>query len=61
MKNLTNLPDKLELLVSYEQDEWQSMNHAQEQIGKYLEFARAALSKDKLINIRISEMELHKL
>ncbi|MEI6291956.1 MAG: antitoxin [Chloroflexota bacterium] len=61
MKNLTIQPDEVELLVSYEQEEWQSVKNVQEQIGQYQEFARAALKKDKRINIRMSEMDLYNL
>jgi predicted DNA binding CopG/RHH family protein len=54
-------PDELELLASYEQDEWQSAKNAGEQMGQYRAYARATFRKDKRVNIRISEKDLRDL
>lgn len=50
--------DELELLASYEQDEWQSVKNVKEQVGQYQAYARATFRKDKRVNIRISEKDL---
>lgn len=50
--------DELELLESFEQDEWQSVKNAREQMGQYQAYARATFRKDKRVNIRISEKDL---
>jgi predicted DNA binding CopG/RHH family protein len=58
MSELKLQPDELELLASYEKDEWQSAKNVKEQIGQYRAYARATFRKDKRINIRISEKDL---
>jgi predicted DNA binding CopG/RHH family protein len=50
--------EELELLASYEKDEWQSVKDVKEQAGQYRAYARATLRKDKRVNIRISEKDL---
>jgi len=53
--------DELELLASYEQDEWKSAKTVKEQIEKYRVYARATFKKDKRVNIRISSKDLMNL
>ena len=58
MSDLKLQPDELELLASYENDEWQSVKNVKEQKDLYRAYARATLRKDKRVNIRISEKDL---
>jgi predicted DNA binding CopG/RHH family protein len=58
MSNLKLQQDELELLASYETDEWQSVKKLKEQKEQYRAYARATLRKDKRVNIRISEKDL---
>ncbi|MBE7536289.1 MAG: antitoxin [Anaerolineales bacterium] len=53
--------DELELLASYEQDEWKSAKSVKEQKEKYRAYARATFKKDKRVNIRISSKDLTSL
>ncbi|MGZ9164257.1 MAG: CopG family antitoxin [Anaerolineales bacterium] len=58
MSNLKLQQDELELLASYEAEEWQSVKKLKEQKEQYRAYARATFRKDKRINIRISEKDL---
>ena len=58
MTDLKLQQDELELLASYEQDEWQSAKNVKEQAAQYRAYARATFRKDKRVNIRISERDL---
>jgi predicted DNA binding CopG/RHH family protein len=58
MSDLKLQPDELELLASYEQEEWQSAKNVKEQKELYRVYARATFRKDQRINIRISEKDL---
>ena len=58
MGNLKLQQDELELLASYEADEWKSARKIKEQKEQYQVYARATLRKDKRVNIRISEKDL---
>jgi predicted DNA binding CopG/RHH family protein len=58
MSELKLQKDELELLASYEQDEWKSARNIKDQKEKYRVYARAAFRKDQRINIRISEKNL---
>lgn len=58
MSNLKLQKDELELLASYEADEWKSARKVKEQKEQYQAYARATLRKDKRVNIRISEKDL---
>jgi predicted DNA binding CopG/RHH family protein len=58
MSELKLQPDELELLASYEQNEWQSARNVKEQKEQYRSYARALFRKDKRVNIRISEKDL---
>jgi predicted DNA binding CopG/RHH family protein len=58
MSKLNLQQDELELLASYEAEEWKSAKKIKEQKEKYRAYARATLRKDKRVNIRISEKDL---
>lgn len=58
MSELKLTPEELELLASYENEEWQSVKNIKEQKETYQAYARATFRKDKRINIRISEKDL---
>jgi predicted DNA binding CopG/RHH family protein len=58
MSDLKLQPDELELLASYENEEWQSVKNIKEQATQYQVYARATFRKDQRINIRISEKDL---
>jgi len=58
MNELKLQPDELELLASYEKNEWQSAKNVKEQKEQYQTYARALFRKDKRVNIRISEKDL---
>ncbi|MEW6401376.1 MAG: antitoxin [Chloroflexota bacterium] len=58
MNDLNLQQDELELLASYENEEWKSVKKIKEQKEQYRAYARATLRKDKRINIRISEKDL---
>jgi predicted DNA binding CopG/RHH family protein len=58
MSELKLQPDELELLASYEQNEWQSAKNVKEQKEQYRTYARAMFRKDRRVNIRISEKDL---
>jgi predicted DNA binding CopG/RHH family protein len=58
MSNLKLQQDELELLASYEAEEWKSAKKVKEQKEQYRTYACATLRKDKRVNIRISEKDL---
>jgi predicted DNA binding CopG/RHH family protein len=58
MSDLKLQPDELELLASYENEEWQSVQNIREQAAQYQAYARATFRKDRRVNIRISERDL---
>lgn len=58
MSELKLQQDELELLASYEAEEWKSVKRIAEQKEHYRAYARATFRKDKRINIRISEKDL---
>ncbi|MFZ5883688.1 MAG: antitoxin [Chloroflexota bacterium] len=58
MSDLKLQQDELELLASYEAEEWKSAKKLSEKKEQYRAYARATLRKDKRINIRISERDL---
>ncbi len=58
MSDLNLEKDELELLASYEQEEWQSVKNVKEQATQYRAYARAAFRKDRRVNIRIAENDL---
>jgi predicted DNA binding CopG/RHH family protein len=58
MSDLKLQQDELELLASYETEEWKSVKNLKEQKERYRAYARATFRKDKRVNIRISEKDL---
>jgi predicted DNA binding CopG/RHH family protein len=58
MSDLKLQADELELLASYENEEWQSVKNVREQAAQYQAYARATFRKDRRVNIRISERDL---
>lgn len=58
MSDLKLTHDELEMLASYEKDEWQSVKNIKEQKEQYRAYSRAAFRKGKRVNIRISEKDL---
>jgi predicted DNA binding CopG/RHH family protein len=58
MSKLKLQPEELEILASYEADEWASAKKLKEQKEQYRVYARATFRKDKRVNIRISEKDL---
>ena len=58
MSNLKLQQDELELLASYENEEWKSVKKIKEQKEQYRTYARATFRKDRRVNIRISEKDL---
>ena len=58
MSDLKLQQDELELLASYEAEEWKSVKNLKEQKEQYRAYARATFRKDKRVNIRISEKDL---
>ncbi|MCK6583959.1 MAG: antitoxin [Anaerolineales bacterium] len=58
MSDLKLQQDELELLASYEAEEWKSAKSLSERKEQYRAYARATLRKDKRVNIRISEKDL---
>ncbi len=58
MSNLKLQQDELELLASYEAEEWKSAKKLKEQKEQYRTYARATFRKDTRVNIRISEKDL---
>ncbi len=58
MSELKLQQDELELLASYEAEEWKSVKKIAEQKEHYRAYARTTFRKDKRINIRRSEKDL---
>ena len=58
MSNLKLQQDELELLASYEAEEWKSVKKIGEQKEYYRAYARSTFSKDKRVNIRIASKDL---
>lgn len=50
--------EELELLASYEAEEWTAAKEAAEEKARYSAYARATFRKDRRVNIRISEKDL---
>jgi len=53
--------EELELLESYERDEWQSVKDLDSQAQTYRTYAQATMRKDTRVNIRISTKDLDAL
>ena len=50
-----------EILKSFEQSEWKSVNNVKKEIIKHQQYARNTLKKDKRVNIRISSKVLEEI
>jgi len=50
-----------DLLESFEQDEWRSIQGREPEIERYREYARATFKKDMRVNIRMSSKDLEGL
>jgi predicted DNA binding CopG/RHH family protein len=50
-----------ELLKSYDNDKWVSVDNLESERLKYQEIARYTIQKNKRINIRISEKDLNRI
>lgn len=50
--------DERELRDAFERGELKSVPHAGREMGRYREYAKSALVKNKRVNIRISERDL---
>jgi len=53
--------DEKELLDSVEREEWVTIPDVRNEARRYEDYAKAAIRKDKRVNIRISERDLIKL
>ena len=53
--------EELELLESYEREEWQSVKDVDSQAQTYRTYAQATMRKDTRVNIRISTKDLDAL
>jgi predicted DNA binding CopG/RHH family protein len=53
--------EEQDLLESVEKDEWQRVPELDVLKDRYQEYAKATFSKDKRINIRLSEKDLKKI
>jgi predicted DNA binding CopG/RHH family protein len=53
--------EEQEILESFEKGEWKPVAHRKEEIERYSSYAKAALTKDKRINIRISGKDLESI
>ena len=50
--------DELELLKSFEDEEWRSVSGKKREVGRLQDYARATFKKDRRINVRISSKDL---
>ncbi|MCK5507076.1 MAG: antitoxin [Desulfobacterales bacterium] len=53
--------DEEEILESFEQGEWKSVQNVKAEIMKHQQYARNTLKKDKRVNIRISSKVLEEI
>lgn len=53
--------EEKEILDSFEKGEWQPIKDKEKEIDRYSSYAKAALRKDKRINIRISDKDLESI
>jgi predicted DNA binding CopG/RHH family protein len=54
-------PEEQDLLDSFEQGEWQSIEGRKEAFERYRDYARTTFKKDRRVNIRISRKDLEAL
>lgn len=50
--------EEMDLLDSYEREEWTPVDELETEAEKYQEYARATFKKDRRVNIRISSKDL---
>ncbi|MFV2074124.1 MAG: antitoxin [Thermoanaerobaculales bacterium] len=50
--------EELEVLKSFEDEEWRSVSAKEREIGRLQDYARATFKKDRRINVRISSKDL---
>ncbi len=50
-----------EILASFERGEWRQVKNVRSEIDRHAAYAKAALAKDKRVNIRISSRDLEDL
>jgi len=50
-------PEEKELIASYENNEWQSIDKIEEEKKRHAQFAKNTSRKNKRINIRITERD----
>ncbi len=60
MENHLNRLEK-DILDTYDNGEWNEIPEMQNEIAKHKNYAKAALKKDKRVNIRISQFDLEAL
>lgn len=53
--------EEKELLKSYENDEWKSIEDFEKRKAEYIKYAKYTAAKNKRINIRLSERDLASL
>lgn len=53
--------EEKELLKSIESGEWKSVNNFPRERKRYMEYAKATFQKNKRVNIRMSEKDLHSI
>ena len=61
MKKIKLDKEEKNILDSFERGEWHRVKNLKKEIEKHQQYARATLSKDKRINIRISSKDLAKI
>lgn len=53
--------EEREILDSFDRGEWRSISDKDKEIHRYASYAKAALKKNKRINIRIAESDLESI
>ncbi|UCD77544.1 MAG: antitoxin [Desulfobacterales bacterium] len=61
MKKIKLDKEEKNILDSFEKGEWRSAKNLKKEIEKHQKYARATLTKDKRINIRISSKDLEEI
>jgi len=55
------VPDENEMLISYDNGEWESVKDLDAAKESYANYARNTVRKNKRVNIRLSEVDLTRL
>ena len=61
MKKIKLDKEEKSILDSFEKGEWHRVKNLKKEIEKHQQYARATLTKDKRINIRISSKDLEEI